>query len=121
MKKIEIKSWLTGNVIFSYECEDNTIKKTVEKAVKEGANLYRANLYRALNLDKANKLPMFFKWSFGFKGDLIQIGCESRTIKEWDKFFKSDEELETKRYSEDFKRIEAVYKGLKAYYKHLNK
>ena len=120
MNKIEIKLKFSDKVIFSFQCENNTIKKTVEKAVKYGANLYGANLRGANNLDKANKVPMYCKWSFGFKGDLIQIGCESRTIKEWDKFFKSDEVIETKRDTEEFKRIEAVYKGLKAYYKHLN-
>ncbi len=41
---IEIKNWKTGDVIFSYDCEDNTIKKTVEEAVKRGVNLEYADL-----------------------------------------------------------------------------
>ena len=41
---IEIKNWQTNDVIFSYDCEDNTIKKTVEEAVKRGVNLSYANL-----------------------------------------------------------------------------
>ena len=41
--KIEIKSVL-GSVLFSYEKEDNTIKDTLEEAIKSGANLGDANL-----------------------------------------------------------------------------
>ncbi|WP_230679866.1 pentapeptide repeat-containing protein [Pontibacter rufus] len=60
--KIEIKSWL-GKVLFAYECEGNTIAKTVEKAVEESANLRSANLsyanlrgadLRGANLSDAN-------------------------------------------------------------------
>ena len=41
---IEIKNWITDKVIFSYDCEDNTIKKTVEEAVQRGVNLEYADL-----------------------------------------------------------------------------
>jgi hypothetical protein len=51
--KIEIKSRFTGSVLFSYEKENNTMKDTIEKAIKEGANLFGANLVRA-NLVRAN-------------------------------------------------------------------
>ena len=47
MIKIQIKS-IWGEVLFEYEKENNTLKETLEEAVK-----YRANLYRA-NLDGAN-------------------------------------------------------------------
>ena len=50
--KIEIKS-VFGQVLFSSEKEDNTIKKTVEEAVSRGANLGGANL-RDANLRDAN-------------------------------------------------------------------
>jgi len=55
--KIQIKN-IYDNVIYEYECEDNTVRTTLENAVEnganlDGANLYRANLYRA-NLDGAN-------------------------------------------------------------------
>ena len=50
--KIDIKN-LDGVVIYSHECECNTICKTVEAAVMDRANLYRANLSKA-NLSKAN-------------------------------------------------------------------
>src|SRR3990167_6115713 len=41
--KIQIKSYL-GNVLFEYEDEDNSIRKTVEKAHLSGADLSRADL-----------------------------------------------------------------------------
>ena len=42
--KIEIKHWITGAVLFELEKEGNTIKKTVEQAVKEKAYLGGADL-----------------------------------------------------------------------------
>lgn len=61
--KIEIKNRWTGNILFEYLSENNTIKKTVSEAIKSGAdlcgadlcgaNLCRANLRRA-NLRRAN-------------------------------------------------------------------
>ena len=49
MIKIQIKS-IWGEVLFEYEKENNTLKDTLEEAVKQGASLYRANLYRATNI-----------------------------------------------------------------------
>jgi uncharacterized protein YjbI with pentapeptide repeats len=57
--KIEIKSrWLGSKVLFEYEVEDNSIKKTLEharaqKAYLNGANLIGTNLIRA-NLNGAD-------------------------------------------------------------------
>ena len=48
--KIEIKQWTTGSVLFEYEAKDNTIYKTLEKALSSGADLYGANLYGAKNI-----------------------------------------------------------------------
>ena len=54
---IQIKS-IFGKLLFEFEKENNTIKDTVEEAVKNGANLNRANLDGAnlngANLDGAN-------------------------------------------------------------------
>ena len=173
MSKIEIKNRWNGNVIFTYEKENATIKDAVEQAVKEGVNLSYSNLsgsdlsysnlrgsdligsdlsgsdlsgsdliYSNLSgsdlrgsdligsdlsgsdlsgsdLSEANKVPMFCKWSHGTKGDLIQIGCENRTIEQWDEFFASDEILITERNTQEFKQIEAVYLAYKAYLTHL--
>ena len=50
--KIEIKS-VSGKVLFELEKENNTIKETLEQAIKENANLEYANLEYA-NLRNAN-------------------------------------------------------------------
>ena len=51
--KIEIKNRWTGNILFEYLSENNTIKKTVSEAIKSKANLYGANL-RGADLCEAN-------------------------------------------------------------------
>ena len=55
---IEIRRWDSNDVIFSYTCEDNTIGKTVEEAVKQGVSLASAYLEYTdlsnLNLSNAN-------------------------------------------------------------------
>lgn len=122
--KNEIKS-IFGKVLFTYENENATIKEAVEKAVKEKVSLEYANL-RSANLRSAkNKetayLPLFCKWSFSIKGDLIQIGCKEKTIKDWDVFFASKEIYTTHRDTEEFKQIEAIYLACKAYLIHLSK
>jgi hypothetical protein len=50
--KIQINS-IFGRLLFEYECEDNTIAKTVTEAKKSGADLSGANLSGA-NLSGAN-------------------------------------------------------------------
>ena len=164
MKLIEIKNRYTGEVIFSHECENNTMKITVELAVKENANLEGANLgnaylekanlenanlenanlenanlekanlekanlenanlenanLRHANLYNANKFPIYCKWTHGItNGNLIHIGCEKRTIEEWDLFFSSDEKITTERNTPEFKQIQAVYLAYKSYLTHL--
>ena len=44
MKTIEIRNRFTGDIIFTHECADNTILKTVTAALSESANLTGANL-----------------------------------------------------------------------------
>ena len=41
---IDITNWKTNKIIFSYTCENNTYKKTLEEAVKQGVNLAYADL-----------------------------------------------------------------------------
>ena len=53
MNKIQIKNRYTDEVIFEYECKNNTIKKTVEEAIKRSIDLTCADLKRA-NLSGAN-------------------------------------------------------------------
>ena len=46
MTKIEIKTkW--GDIIFTHEKENNTVKDTLQEAVRSGADLYGADLYGA--------------------------------------------------------------------------
>jgi len=51
--KIEIKCRYTANVLFAFECENNSIKITLEAGIKSGADLYGANLSGA-NLSRAD-------------------------------------------------------------------
>ena len=51
--KIQIKNRWTGSVLFEYEKENNSIKETVEQAMKTGANLGGADL-RGADLGSAN-------------------------------------------------------------------
>ena len=50
--KIQIKS-VFGDVLFEYEKENNTIKDTLEEAVRQNVSLDRASLDRA-SLDGAS-------------------------------------------------------------------
>ena len=52
MTKIEIKT-IWGDIIFTHDKENNTVKETLQEAVKSGADLRGANLYDA-NLRGAN-------------------------------------------------------------------
>lgn len=58
--KFEIKNRWTGSILFEYEKEDNTLKNTVEKAVKERADLSEAYL-RGANLEGANLEGAYLK------------------------------------------------------------
>ena len=42
--KIEIKSWFSGDILFEYESDNATMKKAVEAAVDDNADLSGANL-----------------------------------------------------------------------------
>ena len=91
----------------------------LENANLRGANLRGANL-RGAYLENAN-LPIFSKWSVGIiDNKIIKIGCKEKTISDWDSFFASEEEFDTKRGTAEFKQIEAMYLAHKAYLTHLN-
>jgi hypothetical protein len=65
-------------------------------------------------------LPIFCKWSHSIIGDKISIGCKEFTIEEWVNFFEnSTQEFETKRDTQDFKQIRAVFYSYKAYIENL--
>ena len=86
-----------------------------------GAELSGANLSCA-DLNGSIKLPMHCKWTHGItNGNLIHIGCVKKTIEEWDIFFASDKVIHTKRNTNEFKQIQAVYEAYKSYLTFLNK
>ena len=134
MIKIEIKNRFTGSVIFEYTKENNTIKETVEKAYLSGANLSDAYLSVAYlsgaylsgaylseaYLSGAVKIPMYCKWTHGITENKIHIGCEKRSVEEWDIFFNSNDVITTKRNTDEFKQIQAVFEAYKSYLNFLN-
>ena len=117
--KIEIKS-IWGSILFSYECEENTVKKTLLEGIKSNSDLRGSDLSNSENKEFAY-LPIFCKWSNSIIGDKIQIGCKQKTIEEWEDWFNSDETFETERGTDDFKQIQAVFESYKAYMNFLNK
>ena len=58
-----------GNIIFKYDCEDNTIKKTVEEAVRQKVDLFYADFYGA-NLRSANLEGAHFNNAYVCNADL---------------------------------------------------
>ncbi len=56
------------------------------------------------------------KWTVKvFKNGEIGIGCKTKTIKAWDRWFEGDEEFSSPRNSEDFKYIKSHWELCKAY------
>ena len=96
----------------------------LQNADLQFANLRRANLQSA-DLESANlenaELPIFSKWNVSIiSNKIIKIGCKEKTIEDWDLFFASKEEFDTKRGTPEFKKIQAMYLAHKAYLTHLN-
>ena len=89
-------------------------------ACLSGADLRDAYLIGA-DLSRAIKVPMYCKWAHGITNGLIHIGCEKRSVEEWEKFFASDAVITTKRDTQEFKQIHAIFNAYKAYLETLNK
>jgi hypothetical protein len=77
--KIEIKNRFTCKILFEFETENNTLKKTVEKSVKEEANLERANLERA-NLVGANLVGANLEGADLERADLERANLERANL-----------------------------------------
>ncbi len=101
--KVTIKNRFDNSVIFEHESEENTIRKTLELAIKRGAYL-----------------PIYCKWNHSIVDGKIKIGCKENTIEEWESFFNSDAIYETKRNTQDFKQIQALFESYKTYLNFLN-
>ena len=101
--KIEIKS-IFGDVLFTHKCVDNTIAKTVKKAVKSSADLRFADLryadlssadlsYANLRYAKTDKRYIQIGCigsskrvtTYCFEDDEITCGCFKGTLKEFEK------------------------------------
>ena len=114
--KIKIKNRFTGNVLFTYESENNTIKETLVKSVEQGADLQGAYLQGAdfqgaylrcadlrdadlqgayLRDEKISKAIVFtglYKYIvipyITESGDKrVKMACHDRTVEEWDSNF----------------------------------
>ena len=101
MKTVEIKKCHTNYVIFSHECDGNSIKKTTEAAAKAGANLSGADLCRA-DLSGATyndgveigNRPIFLTglaWPVSIFKTSIAIGCQLHKTEDWLAF--TDDEI----------------------------
>ena len=80
-------------------------KEKGKKADLEGADI------------KGAIVPLYSKWIPCLVDDEIRVGCRVKTAEEWEVWLASDEEYETKRGTQDFKRIEAMIRGAIAYSK----
>ena len=58
---------------------------------------------------------MYCKWSHGMTDGLVHIGCEKRSVEEWEDFFASDDVIQTQRNTDEFKQIHAIFNAYKAY------
>ena len=146
---VKINNRFTNEVMFTSENENQTFIEFVLELIKKRADLSRADLsgadlsganlrsadlsgadlsgadLRSANLNSAYLsgaiMPIFCKWStHGIVDGKIRIGCETRSIEDWDKFFASDEIITTPRNTHEFKQIRAVYESYKAYLTILN-
>ena len=95
MIKIQINS-IYGSLLFEYEKENNTIKKTLEYAVKRGVYLRGADLQGAdlqgVRIKKAVVFTGLYKYiviAFISESDekWIKLGCFCRTLSEWESDF----------------------------------
>jgi len=78
--KIEIKTRYTNEVLFSHDCEDNTISKTLKEGLKKGANLEWANLkgayLKGANLEWANLEGAYLKGAGLYQ--IVGVGSAAR-------------------------------------------
>ena len=103
--KLSILSRFNASILFEYEAEENSLKITLQVAVKTGANLRDANLrganlrgadLRGANLrgadldgEKLVKTPLQLnnlKWFVLISDKYLRIGCQRFTIEEWRNF-----------------------------------
>lgn len=99
--KIEIKNKITGKILFEFETENNSVKKTVMEAVNKRADLGGADL-RCAYLGGADLRGIKIKKTAVFTGlydyiampiisednqHYIRLGCYTRLLSEWENDF----------------------------------
>lgn len=93
--RLSILSRFNASILFEYEAEENSLKITLQVAVKtradlDGANLYGADLRGAdLDGEKLVKTPLQLnnlKWFVLISDKYLRIGCQRFTIEEWRNF-----------------------------------
>jgi len=77
--KLQIKS-IFGKLLFEYECEDNTIEKTVTEAIKNSANLSSADL-RYANLSYADLRSADLRYANLSYADLRSANLSSANLR----------------------------------------
>ena len=83
--KVSILSRFNASLLFEYESEENSLKITLQAAVKSGADLRGANL----DGEKLTKTPLQLnnlKWFVLISDKYLRIGCQRFTIEEWKNF-----------------------------------
>ena len=101
--KIEIKNRFTGKVLFEFETEENTLKKTLVEACSKGADLQGAYLQGAhlqgLKIKKAQVFTGLYKYSAipiidENDKEWIVLGCYTRLVSDWeDNFWNNNSEF----------------------------
>ena len=85
--KIEIKN-IFGKLLFEFECENNTIKKTVEKAIENSADLSSADLrsadLRSADLSYANLRYANLRYADLSSADLSYANLRSADLRSAD-------------------------------------
>ena len=70
---------------------------------------------------KAIKINLYTKWQFLINRDtdIISIGCESKTISEWERFFANKETIELPADDRNYKKLASAFKVAVAMREHL--
>lgn len=107
--KIGIKIFFEGDVVNIERYENDVICATV-KYLKNGLTI------REYTEDGESKTELKLPTdphTFKFEGNKLAIGCQEKTIAEWDVWFAGEEVIQTERGTDKFEKIEAGYNMFK--------
>ena len=79
METIQIKSWLSGKVLFEHTQEGNSVSITLQAGIKAGANLAGAYLARA-NLDGANLAGAYLARAYLARANLARANLDGANL-----------------------------------------